>query len=872
MRTDLRALFLAACSLPMALTATLQAQDAPPPPPPPDPKPATAPAKPDTPKEEPDPALDLEKLFPKHGLFGPSASSPTFSHDGTWAAFNWRTRGERRHGSDLWVVQAGGEPRRVTSAVVMAEFLHDAREVLKDRKEHAKEAAKKGKKGDGKETGDAEGEKKPEGVDHLKYLQDDDVEREKAPRWSGASNARWSPTANELLFTCSGDVFRYRPETDELERLTRTDSGESRVGWLPDGSGYGYEQDGEVHVVRFGSHLRLELDPRLERDESVIGFSFDPTGRRIALTVRKGERGNGDGRRVKIARYTERFVEVREVPRTVSDDPKPDGKIRVYMLSLDGHLGEGAKLVRCHEHEVTGPRDVLSTPQWSPDGERLTFASFTQDTDKLAVFEATWPKEDDGEEDENEEDEDDDDDDDEGEEAEEKKPAKDSDDGEDASRGKVEDHPAKLVYEWLHFGGPNTPRMIEPDYLADGREIVFLSEQSGYRHLHVLDPRYQSVRQLTSGPFEVYPLGFDDADDRSVIWATTTCEHPSRSTIVRIDPKTGAMTRIEGCQDACYEDLAVSPDGSWILANRQRFGDLQELQSIDVSTGSHRPLTGSHDELAAKVTRFRPEFFEFENRHGQVIHGMVTLPPDFDETKKYPCLLYVYGGPLGTRKIVVDGSYHYDAYFLHNYMSLKHGFVTATIDTRGMSGYGALYEKANYEQVGKPQVEDLVDGAKHLADHYGVDVKKVGLHGWSFGGFQTQMCLYTEPEFFACGIAGAGPTEWENYNSWYSTGTIGPSREGKTDLEAFSLLPLAKKLKRPLLLVHGMEDPNVLYQDTVRVYRELLKAGKETLVDLFLDPTGAHGLGGDVERLNRARKYEQWFLRHLKPEALASDD
>jgi dipeptidyl aminopeptidase/acylaminoacyl peptidase len=196
-------------------------------------------------------------------------------------------------------------------------------------------------------------------------------------------------------------------------------------------------------------------------------------------------------------------------------------------------------------------------------------------------------------------------------------------------------------------------------------------------------------------------------------------------------------------------------------------------------------------------------------------------------------------------------------------MSQVHGYVTCTIDPRGASGYGGLFEKSNFEQVGRPQVEDLVDGAKWFIANQGVDPKRVGIHGWSFGGFQTQMCMYTEPDVFAVGIAGAGPTEWENYNSWYSTGTVGPSRTGQTDLAKFSLLPLAKNLKGRLLLVHGMEDNNVLYQDTVRVYRELLKAGKEALVDLFVDPTGSHGLGGDVKPVNRFRKYEDFLVDHL---------
>jgi dipeptidyl aminopeptidase/acylaminoacyl peptidase len=196
-------------------------------------------------------------------------------------------------------------------------------------------------------------------------------------------------------------------------------------------------------------------------------------------------------------------------------------------------------------------------------------------------------------------------------------------------------------------------------------------------------------------------------------------------------------------------------------------------------------------------------------------------------------------------------------------MAENHGYVAVTIDPRGASGYGAVFEKANFEQVGKPQTEDLVDGARWLVKHHGVDEKKMAMHGWSFGGFQTQMVMYTEPDVFAVGIAGAGPTEWHNYNSWYSTGTIGANNPGRTDLEKYSLLPLAKNLKGKLLLVHGVEDSNVLYQDTVRVYRELLKADKEVNVELFIDPTGGHGLGGDVKSIGRYRKYEDFILRHL---------
>ena len=343
---------------------------------------------------------------------------------------------------------------------------------------------------------------------------------------------------------------------------------------------------------------------------------------------------------------------------------------------------------------------------------------------------------------------------------------------------------------------------------------------------------------------------------------TATKEHPSRKEIYRVFLEDGRMVRLS--QDAGnYTSVAVSPDGTKVLANFVKFGQMRELVVIDSEADIQKTITDSHPETANKLVEPVPEFFDYENRHGHKIYGHLFKPDDWDKDVKRPLLIYIYGGPLGTRKQVADGSLQQSSYFFGYYMAKKHGYITCTIDPRGNSGYGAVFEKANYDQVGKPQVEDLVDGVKYLIDNFGVDKDRVAIHGWSFGGFQTQMCLYTEPDVFAAGMAGAGPTEWENYNAWYTTGTIGKSRTGKTDLEKFSLLPLAKNLKSNLLLVHGMEDSNVLYQDTVRVYRELLKAGKETLVEIFLDPTGGHGLGGDIKPINRFRKYEDFLLKTI---------
>ncbi len=714
-------------------------------------------------------------------------------------------------------------------------------------------SARSGASGD---DGKTEGKQEEKQIILGDWVGEKDAEDERAPRYAGIQSFVWSPTAPEFIFTSGGDLYRYDVPTKQITRLTKTKQSERSVQYLPDGSGYAYMSGDAIMKVVWGSSFVEQLDPALPGGETMSGFELSPDGTRMVFLTRRST-GPAPSRTVNIITYRDRFAEVRQVPRHVSDDPLQPTETSIYLYDMRDVVREDLRLGKVYTHTGTGPRDILQVPEWAPDSSKVGFAVFTQKTGLVEVFEASFP-------------------------VEEKKPANAKSEGEalsaaqsgdggepqDQRRGRgageaapaqpVTFPPAKMVYRFFHNGGPNTPVMIHPYYLWDSQRMVFLTEQSGFRQLHILDPVYESLEQITFGRFETYPFGI--SKDHRKLFVTATKEHPTQEDVYVVDLDERVMTRLSK-ENGTYAGAAVSNDGAKALATYNRYGTLRELYYLDAAKGEQKQLTESHPDKARELTAVSPEFFTYRNRHGHEIHGHMFKPDGWTRDDKRPLLIYVYGGPLGTRKQVVDGSYDSAGYFFGMYMAKKHGYLTVTIDPRGVSGYAGVFEKANFEQVGKPQVEDLVDGVKFLIENYGVDPKRVGMHGWSFGGFQTQMCMYTEPDVFACGIAGAGPTEWENYNSWYSQGTIGETGQGTADLKKYSLLPLAKNLKGRLLLIHGMEDSNVLYQDTVRVYRELLRAGKETLVELFLDPTGGHGLGGDVKTLNRYRKYEEFLLR-----------
>ncbi len=669
------------------------------------------------------------------------------------------------------------------------------------------------------------------------------------------------------------------PYRGDLTRLTRTREREADVQYLPDGKGYTYLRNNALLRVVFGEHEIVQLDPELKDSERMVGYRISPDQKRLVFLANRGGGGPGaaaGGRQVTIVNYRDRFAKAQDVARQVPDDPIPESFASVYLYDLAGHQTEEGTLERVFTRKISGPRDVMRVPEWSPDSSRVAFAAFDQQTDTMKILEAgfvdakknatgssadkakaaesvsdTNVKKDEGKEADVKKDD-------------VKKPEKEPE-------FTIEN--AKVVYQFLHAGGPNTPGMVAPQYLPDSRRLVFITELSGFRQLDLLDPRYEQLTPLTQGQFEVYP--FHLSHDHTNLFFTSTQGDPCQDHVFKINLDTQEVTRLTHAEGS-YSGVAVRDDGTRLLALRTDFGAPSELMSVTPNPASPAEtittaLTDSHPAEAHVLTRVSPEYFTYENRHGQTIHGHMFKPKDWSAADKRPLLVYVYGGPLGERNMASRGSFAPASYFFARYMAEKHGYVTVTIDPRGASGYGAVFEKANFEQVGKPQTEDLVDGAKWLVKNYGVDEKRMALHGWSFGGFQTQMVMYTEPDVFAAGIAGAGPTEWQNYNAWYSTGTIGANQPGKTDLEKYSLLPLAKNLKGKLLLVHGMEDSNVLYQDTVRVYRELLKAHKETNVELFLDPTGGHGLGGDVKNLGRYHKFEDFLLRTVgEGEALKS--
>lgn len=850
----------------------------------------------------------LEQIFRAQPYRADNAKAVAFSKSGRYLAYLWSPFGEP--GSDLWVHDTRtGKTTRVTSPQVMAAFEAPEDMARFDRKlqqrdtEYAerqarelaqqaylrgekvdlsqweaaaiqalkKELAEKKAKDDAQKAADkaeAEAEKYAAAVLAAKRAgkpvppapaasaadkkddKKDDKDKElwelrdelkkklardklkPADLYPGPAQFVWAHRADELVFQYRGGLYRWMPDAKAPMPLVATQRELRTVAYTPDDAGFIYMDETRVLRLSFKqAGVQVVNRELIHPDDEQKKYRIDETvisedGRWMSLVAKAPLKAGDDkpapaaaasGRQVEIMNYSDRWATAKKVSREVSDDKRTEKPLALYIRAVP----TGAEPPRKQPEPVfvNGGGDVwfeMSDVAWARDGSRYAFTTWEREKELLRVY-----------------------------------------------LGKA-DETAKpeLVLERRGDVGHEVVNVLKPRFTPDGKTLVLTLDEAGWRQPYAIDVATRALRPLLKGEFEAHQVIGFTADSKALFVLANQGDSAAMN-VLRVDIASGA-TQAVGAPGEYHRAAAVSEDGRWVAANAGNWARRPELKLLaaDARTPA-RVLTDSSDKALAGLKLLQPERFAYTNRHGDRIEAYAFKPAGWKAGDKRPAIVYVYGGPLNDRHIVEVDSFQNTAYLFGQYMAARHGYVTIAVDPRGHSNYGRKFSGANWERAGEPQAEDLEDLVKLMPAQFGVDGSRIGLNGWSFGGFQTQYTMYTRPDLFAAGIAGAGPTEWENYNSWYSGRTIGKVDRSKPVLRKYSLLPLAKGLRKPLMLVHGMQDPNVLYQDTVNVYRELLDSGKESLVELFLDPDGAHAMGGVVKPAGWHRKYEAFWLQHL---------
>jgi dipeptidyl-peptidase-4 len=394
-------------------------------------------------------------------------------------------------------------------------------------------------------------------------------------------------------------------------------------------------------------------------------------------------------------------------------------------------------------------------------------------------------------------------------------------------------------------------------FLKDGKHFIWTSEMDGWNHLYLYDLNGNMVRQITSGKWEV--SNFYGVDEKT---GTLYFQSSEASPLERQVAQIG----LDG-----KNKKTIFAEKGW--ANAQ-FGPTFEYYVIDHSTANSPASYTVFDQKGTKVRVIEEnvfvrnlqkeygvqpvDFFAFKTRGGTDLNGWMIKPANFDPTKKHPVLMFLYGGP-GSQE--VKDSWRGQNYWWFQLLAQK-GYIVACVDNRGTGGRGEEFKKMTQLQLGKYETEDQIEAAKYLGRLRYVDPARIGIFGWSYGGYMSSSCLFKGAGTFKCAIAVAPVTNWKWYDNIYTERYMHTVQENPKGYQENSPINFVDQLNGNYLLVHGMGDDNVHFQHTAELVNALVDADKQ--FDTYFYPNRNHGIYGGNTRFHLYSKMTQFLDEKLK--------
>jgi dipeptidyl aminopeptidase/acylaminoacyl peptidase len=679
---------------------------------------------------------------------------------------------------------------------------------------------------------------------------------------------RWSKKGHTLVFLWNAegnrflDLYSYHPERKSLTRLTdlslfkdellfsEAEKDERRKLYLEPPAGLGefdVSRDGSVVAFSYrGDLFTVRSDGaapplRLTRTKAIeTAPQLSPDARKLA-SVRDGQvvvqdltngqlwqvtdiegpnstlesqQWSPDGRRfayivrkgklreMPLPNYSGRIVTAGMFTRTLAGDDQPEREVFVI-------AAEGGRPVSVNTGELKG-KGYLSAPKWSEDSSKFALRFIDSRRKKEVILVA------------------------------------------DASNGR-----ARSVWE------EQDPRWVytsEFGWSPDSKQLFLVSEKDGWAHIYRAPVDGAEPSQVTRGRFEARPetfsfgKGFEPQWIGDYVYYPSTEDGTSERHLYRIRPDgTGKekLSRREGI------NLGLVSEGSkhiaWLFADLKNPSDLY----VDDSRITKR-VRPEFEKYPWPETRF----VSFPSRGDRkTVAAKMLLPPGYTSDKQWPAVFFIHGAGIATSVLKQWGSYQELRYVYNSYLA-NQGYVIMDLDYRGSSGYGRDWRSEVYLHMGGHDLQDVLGGVEYLRGLGNIDMKRLGIWGVSYGGFLTNMAMFLAPDTFQAGSSWSSVNDWENYNAGYTRERLNTPHENPEAYRRSSPITFASLLKNHLLIVHGMVDDNVLFQDAVQLAEKLIQ--ESTAFGQIYYPEENHGFVRDETWVDACRRTTEWFRQYLK--------
>lgn len=399
-----------------------------------------------------------------------------------------------------------------------------------------------------------------------------------------------------------------------------------------------------------------------------------------------------------------------------------------------------------------------------------------------------------------------------------------------ATTGELE----KTLFEETH------PKYVEPQHPVlfvknSSRQFIWQSNRDGYNHLYLYDTNGKLLKQLTKGNWEVTDvIGFDEKGAN--LFFASTNPTPLERHIYSVNLKSGKMLRYTSTEGV--HSATLSSSGRYMTVRYSSHNNPGAIDLIDTQSNKATTLASARDPFQgfAVPTVERGSIKAADNKTN--LYYRMIKPANFDASKKHPVAIYVYGGPHSQ---MVQNRWRYGSGGWEMYMAQK-GYVVFVLDNRGTANRGFEFENVTHRQLGVEESKDQMRGVEFLKSLPYIDTERMGIHGWSYGGFMTINMLLRYPDLFKVGVAGGPVIDWKYYEVMYGERYMDTPQENPEGYAETSLLNKADRLKSRLLIIHGDEDPVVVMQHSLQFLKSAISAG--THPDFFVYPGHEHNMMG----------------------------
>ncbi|MEM1136189.1 MAG: S9 family peptidase [Bacteroidota bacterium] len=395
-------------------------------------------------------------------------------------------------------------------------------------------------------------------------------------------------------------------------------------------------------------------------------------------------------------------------------------------------------------------------------------------------------------------------------------------------------------------------------YLKDGEHFIRTSEKDGYKHIYSYSMDGTEEFQITKGAWEVTELIGIDEGKKPIAYYISTEASPMEKHVYRIDLK-GKKKEKLSAQSGIYS-VDMSPDYSYFIETFHEINKPNTYSLYKTPKNERIKILEDNSTLQTNLEEYgivSKEFLTIPLNNGTELNAYMLKPKDFDQSKKYPLLIYQYSGP-GSQNVSKGWAGRH--FFFHQFMVQK-GYIVAVVDPRGTGFRGKAFKHITYKQLGKHETDDQIEAAKYLGNLDYIDASRIGIWGWSYGGYMSSLCIMKGADIFKTAVAMAPVTTWRFYDSIYTERYLQRPQDNTSGYDDNSPINHVDKLKGNFLLVHGTGDDNVHFQNSVALQQALISAGKQ--FDSFYYPDKNHGLRGGTDRGHFYQLLANYLLEKL---------